>query len=124
MSTKLNDFANQIAYALTLPPGEFSEETPGESVDLLDADGPAFVVLHVGSLPNETSVSVMLEESADGSTWEPIPEAEFTGIETENSTSVWPFTRSERYVRVTLDLAGSDPSATACIAIGQQKKVL
>jgi len=124
MSTKLNDVPSAAVLSSTVPPVVATSNQTGSTVDLISADGPGFALLAVGAIAGGTTVGGKVQESETGSSWSDITDATFTSITAANGTGSVRFTRTLRYVRCIITVAGSSPSAAVCAIIGSQKKTL
>lgn len=122
MATVLNDLTNNAIWGMSCPPQILTEAQAGSAIDLIEGDGPCFVLFQLGEASGDTTVSLTLEQSANGSTWTTINDVDILDAESETFESVR-FVRTERYVRCQLDVSGSSPEAVVSVLIGQQRKL-
>lgn len=123
MSTALHDLPTAAELVASVPPRTIEETTIGSAVDLVAADGPGFAIVSVGDLAASTVIAGDIEESATGTGgWVAI--AAWPEINSANTTRVVRFQRTQRHVRLVIELTGPVPSATVCGLIGQQKKTV
>ena len=121
MSTILNDLASCANLKQTLPPQSYAENLDGDPVDLIASDGRGFAVLLLGPLGVGTTLAAKLQESSDLVTFVDVPDGAFAPFATGVETHVLGFTRTQRYIRMRIDISGT---ADLCAAIGQQRKEL
>jgi hypothetical protein len=98
MSTSLHDIAShaqvaQLRPAGSLPPGS----SPAAAVDMIDGDGPCFVLQVVGSAADLTQLVGVVEESADGTSWSALS-GNLTAT-AENTVQTAVLARTKRYLR-------------------------
>ncbi len=123
MSTSLHDVPSAAAVAAGFYPAVELTDAIGPTVDLVDADGPYFAIQIVGALGTGTTVSGLLQESANGTDWSAIAGASFTVVSVAANVQTIRFTPSVRYVRWFAEIAADeDPSAAIAAVIGRQKK--
>ena len=124
MSTKLNDVPTQTAFGHTIPADTYTETQVGRTIDLIDADGPCFVVAPIQATTTPDPVALTVEESADGTIWTDValdPEISFEAP--QDAVFTGRFTRTKRYARAVLT-AAEDSDVRAAVLIGQQKKTV
>jgi hypothetical protein len=124
MSTALHDLASAAFVAAGLYPDTKTSSPTGSAIDMISADGPCFAVQQVGDISADTALAGRIEQSADGTTWEAIDDAEFADVTADNDVQVIRFVRSARYVRYAADLTGDTPSVKLAVLVGEQKKTL
>ena len=124
MSTKLNDVPTQTTFGHSIPADTYTETQVGRTIDLIDADGPCFVVAPVFATTTPDPVELTVQESTDGSTWTDValdPEIAFEAP--QDAVFTGRFTRTKRYARAVLTAAEAT-DLRAAVLIGQQKKTV
>ncbi len=125
MSTALHDVAAAGFIAAALYPDAISTSPTGAAIDMITADGPCFAIQQVGDLTEETSLTGMIEESANGTSgWSAIDGAAFVAVGTADNVQAITFRRSARYLRYVATLEGDTPSIDLAVLIGEQRKSL
>lgn len=122
MSVHLNDLASGVAVYAALAPTVRTASTNGAAVDLISADGPCFAVQQVGAISEDVTWTGHIEESANGSSWSAIDDAEFAPVDAPNNVQTIAFRRTKRYVRYVGTVTGTDPSVPVAALIGEQQK--
>ena len=123
MSTLLHDIPTQAAFALALSPRTLADDATGSSVELTDGDGPAFALVQLGNLEEDTTVTVAFEQSSGDGSWAEVTTTLPT-LTAANAVSVVALSRTARYLRCQVTLGGGTPQADIAVLIGQQKKVV
>jgi len=122
MSSCIDDLRSSAEVLVSLFPTAVTATGSGNQVDFIDGDGPCFAIQTVGDAADNTTLDGSLEESADGTTWSAIAGASFAEVAEANDVQVLTFQRTKRYVRWTGTVAGTSPSFTVAVLIGDQKK--
>jgi hypothetical protein len=123
----INDLKNNLLAAdgaNSLVPAVRTSSANGTGVDMVEADGPCFAILHVGTVSGTSpTLDVTIEEStASGGTYTAITGAAFTQITNSSHLLIINFKRSKRFVRAVATIAGTSPSfACAVIVLGMKK---
>jgi hypothetical protein len=123
MSTSLNDIAShaqivQIRPAATLTAGASATA----AFDLIDGDGPCFVMQVVGSATDLSQLVGVIDESADGSSWSALSGNLTATAGTTVQTAV--LTRTKRYLRWRPDSLNEEAEIVAGVYVIQPKKMV
>jgi hypothetical protein len=126
MSTKIQDFANQVILGVGAAPQTATSTVTGSSGDLLAGDGRCFALQQVGAVSGTApTLDGKIQESSDGSTnWTDITGATFTQVTATGNYQAITFDRSKRYVRYVGTIAGTTPSFALAVVLSEQKKQL
>jgi hypothetical protein len=124
MSTALHDVRSAAFVAAGLHPDTIDDSATGPAIDMIAADGPCFAIQQVGAFSEDTILSGSIEQSPDGTSWEPIAGAEFADVMAANNVQVIRFTRTARYVRYAAALVAAAPEVTLAVVIGEQQKTM
>ena len=124
MSTALHDVPTQAKFGHTIAPDSYTESEIGRTIDLIDGDGPCFLIGSLLAFTTPEPVTVEVEESSDQSSWTAVSiDPEITISASFDGTVSSRFTRTKRYVRASIT-AEADSELRAAILIGQQKKTV
>lgn len=94
-----NDLQNEYESSVTLSAGNFTSATDGGAVDMAQKTHPELVV-HIDSFVSAGTVTIYLEESADGSSgWSELASATFGSSDSDSMKVVRSDARKLRYVR-------------------------
>src|SRR5262249_58541002 len=95
----------------------------GSSVDSLSGAGRCYALQMVGAVSGTApTLDGKIQESSDGTTWTDVPGATFTQVTASNSLQAINFDRTKRFVRYLGTIAGTTPSFTMAVFLGEQKK--
>ncbi|OWK34305.1 hypothetical protein [Fimbriiglobus ruber] len=125
MSTQFNDLSLVAYQAQTIVPQSISGNTNGTAVNMASV-GPNVgnMLVSVGAVNTFTSVTVKVQQSADGSTgWTDITNAVGTAITAANSVQIVPFqntTGTYNYVRAVATLVGTS-CLISVVMLAEQK---
>jgi hypothetical protein len=123
MSTYLGDFKNSILLQPALAPATVGDNTPGSTLDMIDADGRCVAVQIVGNATGSgPTLNGKIQESSDGTTWTDVANGAFTQVTASNNLQTIVFDRTKRYLRFARALGGSGPNFALAALIGQQRK--
>jgi hypothetical protein len=119
MATKINDLASTTRLWQAIGPVVASTpQVTSTAIDMLAGDGPCFAILSAESATVPSSLIV--QASADGTTWADIPGATIpAGVA---STRALVFARPQRYVRAIVNLDESGDDVPLSVLVGQMKK--
>jgi hypothetical protein len=118
MATSLHDLPAAAGLYPGLVPGEYFDETAaGDSQDLIAGEGRVFAAFTVGGYSGG-SVTGQVQESADASNWTTAASV----LVGSNSVAAVAFSRTQRYVRARLVVAGTGGTVPGAAILGQQKK--
>ncbi len=125
MSTHLHDVANAALLKNGSSPAAQTSTVTATGVDMLLGNGQCFAVQHVGAVSGTTpTLNGKIQESSDNSTWSDISGAAFTEVTASTSLQIISFLRTKRYLRYVGTIAGTTPSFTMAVIIGEQKQML
>jgi hypothetical protein len=125
MSTFWSDPLRSLSVRAGLSAREISTTSVGPVIDLGDSEGPILVVHSVGELSAGSTLEILVEESADGTTWASTADASIDEIVEGGFFAHLRFTRTQRYLRVTANFtAGSSNRATIAVAFLARRKLL
>src|SRR5438128_1060573 len=125
MSTKIQDFANQVILGVGAAPQTATSTVTGTGGDLLAGDGRCFALQQVGTVSGTTpTLDGKIQESSDNSTWTDIAGATFPQVTATGNYQAITFDRTKRYVRYLGTIAGTTPSFALAVVISEQKKQL
>src|SRR5262249_21969924 len=125
MSTYLRDLANSVLTKSASDPAARTATVTGSGVDMITADGRCFAIQHVAAVTGTTpTLDGKIQESSDNSTFTDVSGATFTQVTTSTNLQVITFDRTKRYVRYVGTIAGTTPSFTMGVLVGEQLKQL
>jgi len=126
MSSKIQDFANQVILGVGAAPQTATSTVTGTAGDLLAGDSRCFAIQQVGTVSGTTpTLDGKIQESSDGSTnWTDVSGATFTQVTASSNYQAITFDRTKRYVRYVGTIAGTSPSFALAVVISEQKKQL
>lgn len=136
MATFITDLENKFVGGASLRPQVCAASTNalfGDVIDLLDADGPVFAYLTLGSCTSgstDLDVDVKIQECATSTgTFTDLTNGSFTqsyNDTTADNVSEWLTTqhRQYRYMKAKASITGTTPSVPIHVSILSQKKVL
>ena len=119
------DLVNDVTSNNNIRPQTIAATTQGSSADFTNCEISTNAILDVGAVgANSTSLTVQIEESADGSTnWAAIPGMIINAVTTSNQHQVVRGLRTHRYVRANaVTVAGTTPSFALSVEIIAQQK--
>ncbi len=123
MATKITDFASTARLWQTVGPISTSDTSiNGDSIDMIDVDGPAFAILAAVPASGSGSVSGQMQSSPDNSTWTDVPGASFPD-KVGNSVRAITFQRPDRYLRMVLMIVNNDEDVAVSATIGESRKL-
>lgn len=126
-TTHLHDLKNNLLAddgANTIKPQTATSTVTGAAVDLVNGEGNAFAILHVGTVSGTTpTLDVKIQESdTSGGTYADITGATIAQVTASDKLRVINFKRTKRFCRAVGTIAGTTPSFAFSVAILGQKK--
>ena len=110
-----------LTYVVVLPLGAYIADGAGAAENLGAAAGPEAGVLTVGEVEPDTTITVTLQQSANGSTgWANIAGAAFPAVTESESQTVLAlsYVRTQPYLRAAYTVAGEGSAGTVGVAVG------
>ena len=129
MSTWINDLKNNCVVEYSIKPAAIAATTVGSAVDCNNCEGPMALIIPAGTVTDGEYTPSITESETSGGTYTAVTPhiGTFAAITTANdeTTYVFGFKRTKRYVKVTLTetSAGSTGIVAAAILVGQKKAI-
>jgi hypothetical protein len=126
VSTKVHDLANQAPPVTASAPAAQTATVTGTGQDMINNDGRCYGIQQVGAVSGTTPTLDGKFQEGDtlGGAYSDIPGATFTQVTASTNLQTITFDRTKRFVRYVGTIAGTTPSFTFGVLIGEQKKQL
>lgn len=123
MSTTLRDVPNNTVLNFGLTTRTLTASASGSTQDFITGDGRCFAIQAVGTVGGTSpTLAGKIQESADGTAWSDISGASFTSVAASDSLQTISFDRTQRYLRYSGTVGGTNPTIPVAVLIGEQKK--
>ena len=116
------DLPSELLLFSALPPAQYTEDAIGAAVDLVNVDGPAVAVAHVGGLVPGATASIRIDDSPDGTTW--ASRANFPTLAVGETVTLLRFERRHRYARAAITPSDPGSGANVGVMLGGFRKLI